>query len=206
MQDLVGRRFHDLLVISFLERKNGRNYWLCRCCCGNEKTVRGDHLISGATHSCGCKKTKQITEMNKTNKKHGMRYSRIYNIWCGIKDRCENSNYHNYNDYGGRGIKICEDWRRDFVKFYEWAVKNGYKSDLTIDRINVNGDYCPENCRWVSMKVQENNKRNNRVLTYKGRSQTITQWSEEIGINRETLYGRIRRGWDVEKTLTTPVK
>lgn len=138
-----------------------------KCECGSEpKSIRESHLTSGVTHSCGCKKRKQITKMNKDNIKHGKRYTRLYKIWCGMKYRCYNENYDGYNNYGGRGIIVCQEWITDFENFYEWAIENGYKDTLTIERINVNGNHCPENCKWATMKEQENNKRNNTVLEW----------------------------------------
>lgn len=206
MKDLIGERFHNLVVISYAGEKNGNPYWLCKCDCGSDpKAIREYHLTSGATHSCGCKKRKQIIEMNKENAKHGKRYTRIYRIWRSMKYRCYNSDYSNYENYGGRGIIVCDEWKDNFQAFYNWAIQNGYNDKLTIDRINVNGNYEPMNCRWETMKVQENNKRNNRVLLYNGKEQTITQWADEIGIKRETLISRLNAGWNIERALTEPV-
>lgn len=123
-----------------------------------------------------------------------------------MKYRCYNPNSDEYQYYGERGICLCEEWNDDFSIFYNWAINHGYKDNLTIDRINVNGNYEPNNCRWTTMKVQENNKRNNRILAFQGKEQTVTQWSEELGINRETIYYRLKSGWSVEDILLKPVK
>lgn len=144
--------------------------------------------------------------MNKENAKHGQRNTRLYKIWCGMKYRCYNSNSDEYETYGGRGIRICKEWNLNFRKFYDWAMNNGYEDNLTIDRINVNGNYTPENCRWTTMKVQENNKRNNRIIEYKNKMQTISQWADDIGTRKEVIYYRLNHGWSVERALTQPVK
>lgn len=170
------------------------------------KVICEYNFTSGATHSYGCKKRKQITDMNKKNTKHGQRNARLYKIWCGIKYRCYNLNSNEYEIYGGRGIGLCKEWNNNFEEFYKWAIANGYKDDLTIDRINVDGNYTPENCRWTTMKIQENNKRNNRIIEYKNRTQTISQWADETGIRKEIIYYRLNHGWSVERTLTQPVK
>lgn len=123
-----------------------------------------------------------------------------------MKYRCYNSNSDEYEYYGGRGIGIYKEWNNNFEIFYKWAIENNYKDDLTIDRIDVNKDYSPGNCRWTTMKVQENNKRNNRIIEYKNKKQTISQWADEIGIRKEIIYYRLNHGWSVERTLTQPVK
>ena len=122
-----------------------------------------------------------------------------------MKGRCENPKADNYKYYGARGIKVCDIWEKNFENFYNWSIKNGYEENLTIDRIDVNGNYCPENCAWKTIKEQENNRRNNRVLMFNGIEKNVTEWSEELGINRETIYKRLRSGWSIEKTLTIPV-
>lgn len=206
IRDLTNEIFHDLKVISYAGKRKRAKYWLCECKCGNRKEIREDSLISGVTHSCGCKKKRQIIQRNKENTKHGLRYTRIYRIWQTMKYRCYNPNSDEYQYYGERGICLCEEWNDDFSIFYNWAINHGYKDNLTIDRINVNGNYEPNNCRWTTMKVQENNKRNNRILAFQGKEQTVTQWSEELGINRETIYYRLKSGWSVEDILLKPVK
>ncbi|MGB4824013.1 MAG: hypothetical protein WBP82_03780 [Leuconostoc mesenteroides] len=139
--------------------------------------------------------------------KHGMTGTRIHNIWRGIKMRCYNPNVKSYEHYGGRGIKMSEEWRTSFLSFYKWAIENGYNDELTIDRINVNGDYCSENCRWQTWKQQENNRSNNDMITFDGKTMTQAQWAEYIGIDKRLLNARlVRCGWTVEKALTTPVR
>lgn len=122
-----------------------------------------------------------------------------------MKYRCNNINAANYERYGGRGIKVCNEWQ-EFEPFRDWAINNGYKDDLTLGRINVNGDYCPQNCRWATIKEQNNNQRTNRLFTVFGKTQTMTQWAEEYCISKSTLWGRLKRGWTIEEALTTPIK
>lgn len=200
LKDLSGQKFGRLVAIERVEKNKRNNVrWLCRCDCGKSVVVDGGNLTSGHTMSCGC-----LRAENKV--KHGLCGTRLCNIWYKIKSRCSNINNDVYHHYGGRGITICEEWRNDFKTFYEWAMKNGYADNLTIDRIDVNGNYCPENCRWVEFKEQMNNTRRNRFLTFKGETKTVAQWSEELSIKPATLYTRLNKGWSVEKTLTTPVK
>lgn len=136
--------------------------------------------------------------------KHGMVGTRIYNIWKDMKRRCYCKTRKDYSRYGGRGITICDEWLHDFQAFFDWAMVNGYKDDLTIDRIDSNKGYSPDNCRWATIKEQDNNKRNNRLLTYNGKTQTVTQWAEDLNINESTLRSRIDRGLTDEQVLTTP--
>lgn len=134
--------------------------------------------------------------------KHGGSYTRLYSIWEHVKSRCLNKNNQAYSYYGGRGITVCTDWL-EFVGFRDWAIKNGYKDTLTIDRIDSNRGYYPANCRWATRKEQSNNIRTNKNITYNGKTQTITQWAEELGINPDTLYNRVfRASWPVEKAFT----
>lgn len=131
--------------------------------------------------------------------------TRLYVIWCHMIERCENPNSWRYTDYGGRGIRVCDEWK-DFVVFRDWAIQNGYSEKLSIDRLNNDGDYEPSNCKWSTLKEQANNKRNNRLLTYKGRTQTMTQWANEIGMNPGTFKYRIYLGWSVERAIEEPLR
>lgn len=122
-------------------------------------------------------------------------------LWKNMQYRCYNKNNKDYQDYGGRGIKVCDEWLEDFMNFYNWAMDNGYKENLTIDRVDVNGDYTPNNCRWVDQKTQANNRRSNVHLTYNGKTQTMTQWSEELNINYNTIRSRHRLGFTDKECL-----
>ena len=144
--------------------------------------------------------------MNKENHytTHGKTGTRIHNEWRSMKRRCYSKEQKGYKDYGGRGITVCDEWLHDFQAFYDWAMANGYDDNLTLDRIDSNGNYEPSNCRWVSQKVQQNNRRNNHYITYNGKTQTAKQWAEELNINYSTIITRLNRGWSIERTFNTP--
>lgn len=202
--DLTGQRFGRLVVEGFAyTNKHRRSMWVCKCDCGQEKIVDIQHLKNGLTKSCGCLKVDRCKERDFT---HGYTGTRLYNIWCGMIDRTERSNNHAYKNYGGRGISICEEWRNSFEAFYQWAIRHGYQDGLSIDRIDVNGNYCPENCRWATAKTQANNMRRNAKFEYKGQTLTLQQWAERFHINKATLWNRLNvLGWSVEEALETPV-
>ena len=192
----VGEKYGKLTVI---ENHHPKDEVLCRCECGNFKIARASNVYSGGTKSCGCLFAKG------NNLKHGDRYSRLYGIWRGIKERCDTPSCSTYKNYGARGITYCSEWR-DYLTFKEWALNNGYAENLTIDRIDVNGNYEPNNCRWTTYKIQGLNRRNNRNLSFNGVTKTLSEWAEETGIKSSTIWARLKRGWSIEKTLTTEVK
>lgn len=136
---------------------------------------------------------------------HGDTGTRLHRIWQNMKARCYRKSAREYENYGGRGITVCEEWRSNYEKFKEWAINNGYADNLTIDRINVNGNYEPTNCRWITNKEQQNNRRDNACYEFNGETKTLAQWSEELGICYKTLQKRIRK-WGVEKAFTEPLK
>ena len=162
--NLIGQRFGKLTVIGRAENSNtGKTRWLCKCDCGNMKknSVDSHSLKTGKVKSCGC----LYRESNNKNARiHGLTKSRLHLIWSGMKARCNNPKANGYMQYGGKGVTVCDEWTHDFKTFYDWATANGYADNLTIDRIDVNGNYEPSNCRWVSWKVQENNRSNNRIV------------------------------------------
>lgn len=202
VQDNLGKKFNKLLLIGDTGRKDNYHKTIAKfkCDCGAEIERVLSLVKSGKIKSCGC-----LSETNKKNNtfglKHGKSNSRIYKIYKGILTRCYNKNAESYVNYGGRGIKVCDEWLNNFEYFYEWSKDNGYSKGLTIDRIDNNGDYEPSNCRWVTTEVQNNNKRTNRYITYKGKTQTLGQWSKELNIPRDTLSYRLDKGWDIEQIL-----
>lgn len=193
--DLTNKKFGRLIALRKVGKdKSGHSTWECKCSCGTIKIVSSTHLMSGATKSCGCLSSERTIEFNKKNKtKHGHRNSPLYTIWRGIKRRTAQKTTHNYDSYGGRGIVMKQEWYDNFSAFYEWATANGYKEGLSIDRINNDGPYSPENCRWVSAKEQANNRRSNRTIEYNGKSQTLAEWADELGIPRARIYKRAQQ-------------
>lgn len=200
MTDITGNKYGRLTVIKFDHYNKFNNpYWLCECECGNKKSIRESLLKNGKTLSCGCYQKEKST-------KHGMRNKKLYNVLEGIKSRCLNPKNNYFYLYGARGIKVCEEWCSDREKFFSWALENGYKEGLSIDRIDVNGDYCPENCRWVDRKKQMNNTRRNVFITFNDETKTISEWASKFGFKPSLIRDRLKWGWTIEKALTTPVK
>ncbi|MHC0037905.1 hypothetical protein [Pseudoneobacillus sp. C159] len=200
-QDLTNRKFGKLIVLN-PNAKNG--FWDCVCDCGALTTVHYHNLLRGITQSCGCLSREILVARNKRNATHNMRNTRLYHIWDTMKARCYRSYSKDFKNYGARGISICEEWKSKFELFYEWAMENGYAEHLTIDRIDVNGNYEPSNCRWLTVKEQANNKRVNRYITIKGETKTIAEWSDKSGISQKALRYRIESGWS-EDDLLVPV-
>lgn len=199
-RNLIGQRFGRLVVIGPAESKNGKVRWLCRCDCGNLKIAYKQSLLAGATVSCGCKSIEHAIEEGKKRLIHGETDSRLYKIWVNMRFRCRGEKHPGYKYYGDRGIKVCDEWNNNYSSFKEWALANGYRDSLTLDRIDVNRDYSPDNCRWATNTIQQRNKRNNHVVLGK----TISEWSEITGINRSTLYSRINHsGIPPEKAILT---
>lgn len=195
-----------ITVIQKSENKKNNDthvYWLCKCDCGRYFIASGKNLRTGKTLSCGCFRKEASSKRNST---HHMSKDRLYHIWLSIKARCHNPKLRSYKDYGGRGITVCDEWKYNFENFEKWANENGYSDDLSIDRIDVNGNYEPSNCRWADILTQANNKRNNVYISYKGDTLTLNQWAVKIGINRLTLRYRLYNlKWSVERALTEPI-
>lgn len=204
-KDLSGKRYGKLLVLCEAERVNGKIAWLCKCDCGNEKTVIGNYLTGGTTKSCGC--------LGKESKKKPKRYthklskSRIYREYHSMIKRCS-ENYHCRNTYYDKGITVCSEWigENGFQNFYDWSMKNGYAENLTLDRKDNDKGYSPENCRWTTMKVQQNNKSNNVYIEYMGETKTMKQWCEILGLNYGMVKRRRQCGWEVPRLFEPPHK
>ncbi|MFA5398120.1 MAG: hypothetical protein WC346_19060 [Methanogenium sp.] len=183
--------------LTVLEIKKGR-FIKVKCDCGNIKEVRKHDVKNGRIKSCGC------IRKNKPNSiKHGLSNTKLYVVFKAMKQRCYNLNCKNYSEYGSRGIKIFEEWLNDYTKFHDWALNNGYKEGLYIDRINNNGNYEPSNCRWISNKKNTNNTRKNNHILYKNKTYTIQEFSEFCKISRTTLVSRLKLGWNLEKIVNT---
>ena len=189
--DLTGRKFGVLTVISRYGSQNGDMFWNCKCKCGNVIKVSTGQLNFGHVVSCGCSKKERIRERSTT---HGLSNTRLYEIWVGMKRRCYNSHDERYADYGGRGIIICDEWKEDFQAFYDWAMTHGYADNLTIERKDVNGNYCPENCCWITKSKQSRNRRITIRYTLFGIEKPLAEWCEYAEIKNNIAYQRYRNG------------
>ena len=192
--DLSGKRFGRLVAIEKVDVDTKRGaYWKCQCDCGRETIVMGRSLRTGATKSCGCLhdevSTRRIVDRNTT---HGKTHTRLYSVWQAMIRRCEREKSKEYKNYGARGIKVCDEWREDFDSFYSWALENGYnpsakRGECTIDGVDNNGPYSPENCRIATISDQQRNKRTNKLITHKGETKTQTEWARIYG-RSETIF------------------
>lgn len=192
-KNLIGEKFGRLTVIGLDDRDSKKTYWVCQCDCGNTKSVRSDSLQEGRIKSCGCLKREQDRKNLTANHSHKMSGTRIYWIWQGMKGRCGNIHDPNYCNYGERGITVCEEWKNDFSAFYEWSMNSGYAADLTIDRIDNNKGYFPENCRWTDNKTQSNNRRSNITITIGNATKTLTEWCRIFDVDYKSVIGRYNR-------------
>lgn len=197
---------YGLLTVKDIYKENNKTCCECLCECGNiVKIFKPYRLATGVVKSCGCLVGKRCAERNRSNAKYEKADSRLHDIWRQMHQRCENPSHISYKNYGAKGICVCEDWG-EYVSFKEWALKHGYNDSLTIDRINSTQNYMPSNCRWVSVKVQNNNSSHCHYITYNGKTQSMSAWAEELGVSREALKDRISKlGWSVEKAFETPI-
>lgn len=199
---MVGEKFGRLTVVGYAGLSgSGKRTWDCVCECGNHTVVTTSDLRNGHTKSCGCIRKEELIIRSTS---HGKVHTRLYSIWTGMKNRCYNRKQDNFKYYGGRGIKVCNEWRDDFESFFEWAIANGYQDGYTIDRIDVNKDYSPENCAWKTQREQNLNTRKNRCIEYLGTTKTIKEWADECGLEYSCLLWRLNSGWDIARALSTP--
>lgn len=198
----VGDKINYLTMVSEPYKKENKDkYAIFRCDCGREKEIRLCNVVDPkGTKSCGCMRT-YLNNQKRHNYKHGMCRTRLCRIWYQMRRRCNNPNYPEFQYYGGRGIKVCDEWEKDFSSFKKWAEKTGYTDELSIDRIDPDKGYSPDNCRWATNKEQCNNKRSNIRITYNGKTQTLAQWCEELNLNYQAARARCAKGASVEKIL-----
>lgn len=199
-KDRTGNKYGKLTCTDKFERRGKKIYWLCKCECGKETWVCAQNLAD--YKSCGCS--------NKTSHTvHGLSHTKIHEAWSHMIARCGNEKHPFYKDYGGRGIKVCDEWigTQGFIRFNEWAMANGYQENLTLDRIDNDKGYSPDNCRWVSWNVQANNKRGNVYYEYNGEKHTMAEWAKIKGIKKSTLQRRLRDlNWPIEEALNKEVE
>ena len=194
--DLSGKRFGKLVAIDIAVHEKGKHIkWNCICDCGNKIIANGVYLRNGKKTHCGCGKPFS----------YRLAYPRIYSIWQNMKDRCGNPRSESYKDYGGRGITVCPEWIDNFEAFCKWSLENGYDDELSIDRIDVNGNYEPSNCRWITMFDQMGNTRKNLYITYKGETKHLSEWCRVLNFKHATIDYRLKNGYSVEEAFETPI-
>lgn len=197
--DITGNKYGKLTAIERVGKDKYNNaVWLCKCDCGNTKIIDGKSLRDLHTKSCGCLKSE--SSRSRTLKHNGTG-TRLHSTWMSMKKRCYGAYYAEYYRYGGRGIKVCDEWRNSFETFRDWALSHGYADNLTIDRINLDGDYEPDNCRWITKQEQAYNRSDSVFVEYDGKRQTIAEWAVEKNIDYHKLYYRIKKGWSMERAL-----
>ena len=193
-KNYIGEKYNRLTVLDEIDGFYGKHkvkFFVCRCDCGKVVRERKSDVLRSVIKSCGCyKRDITIERSTKHGASQGGKQTRLYRVWANMKRRCYDKKQKFFKDYGGRGIRVCDEWRKSFSTFRDWALSNGYSDDLTIDRIDVNGNYEPSNCRWVTRKEQANNRRNTVYVTIDGITKTLTEWAEFAGLNKSTLKNR----------------
>ncbi len=205
LENLIGLRFGRLIVVAQAKSTKGKRRWECECDCGNKSITTTYQLKNGKAKSCGCLGRELTRERSF---KHGYSYrgnvNRLYSIWNRMRYRCINPNSSDSDRYFKRGITVCDEWGESFIAFKNWALTHGYKENLTIERINNNGDYCPENCTWIPLAQQARNKRNNHFITIGETTKTLAEWAEITGIESSLIRFRLNRKWPLEKLFVKP--
>lgn len=205
-KELSGLVFGRLTVIEWIDVENKNSRWRCLCECGRQCIVYGCHLKTRATTSCGCFASEQTSRATKTHGMSGPHGHPVYNIWKAMIRRCESSHCKEYASYGGRGIKVCERWRKSFPDFLSDMGERPTHVRHSIDRLDVNGNYEPGNCRWATYVEQANNKRNTKLFLHNGENKTVAQWARIYNISSAVIYDRLQRGYSMTRALTTPVR
>ena len=202
-EDIKGNRYGKLVAIqSYYDKEKKCTLWVCKCDCGNTATVRANSLKHGRVKSCGCLRSESNLQRKTT---HGLSNTRLYSVWNNMKKRCTNPNAQNYKRYGARGICVCDEWANSFENFSKWAYSNGYQEGLSIDRIDNNGNYCPENCRWSNIMTQNNNRNVSMMITYNGKTQNLSSWCKELDVPYFRTWQRIvQYGYSFEQAITLP--
>lgn len=194
VKDMTGVVINDLEVIRRVENyKDGKAQWLVKCHCGNEFKAIGKYLRNNTIKSCGCLKSKRMIKYGKERKTHGDTNSRLFSIWTSMKKRCYYKNSTSYKNYGARGIEVCNEWKNNYSAFKKWALDNGYDENLTIDRINTDKNYTPNNCKWSTRKEQNRNKRNNKLINYNGKLLTQSEVCEITGLSKYEVSKRFQK-------------
>lgn len=197
----IGNKYNMLTVIEAIHDDAQHAWrWRVRCDCGNEKIYQPNKVVRGLIVSCGCYRK---TRLGPNPPTHRESHTRLHNIWCGMNSRCDPSHV-DAERYGKRGIRVCEEWH-DYTKFAEWARSHGYEDGLSIERIDVNGNYCPENCTWIPFPKQARNRRTTRWVEYQGKTMSLAEAAERAGLPYKQVHFRIKHGWTVEAALSTPL-
>lgn len=195
----IGNIYGNFVLVD-TQRENGETTWYVKCLKCGAVQRKNRHSVEKCVAECdGCGKPVKMRNSQ------GRHKERIYHIYTTMLQRTGNKNKQGYNRYGGRGIRVCDEWENDFMSFYDWSMKNGYSDEKTIDRIDNDGDYNPENCRWVDGITQANNRRTNRRYTINGETKTVAEWAKVFNLDKYLVYGRLRNGWDIQRSLTKPV-
>lgn len=205
---IEGEKYSRLTIIKEVSPIGNKRRILCKCDCGRVKEFTMDSVIHYRTQSCGCLRYELLLARNdKIKYPKELKESRLLRIWYSMKERCYTKSSSGYKKYGAKGVIMCDEWKNDFMSFYNWSITNGYADNLTIDRIDYTGNYEPSNCRWADAKTQANNKSNVRKYEYNGELHTMTEWSKIMNINYGALWERLNvLGWSIDRALITPVR